>query len=279
MKHLYQFTGFVAGIIVVLALVVWQPLAGAAALPLSTPLSDVSSQPAGNHVVSALTAISCDSGRTVHVSGTAAVHVIPDRALIQLGVVSNGRTPDGVQAENAATIKQVVDAILWLGIDEKNISTDRYIVRPVYDDYDSLHIVGYRVDNVVAITLTDVDKTSNVLIAAFKAGANQVLDVQFYTSELRRYRDDARELAMKAAVEKAEALANAAGTEAGCVLSINENTWSYYSGSWGGGHNRDMWTQNVVQNVTGDQSMPDEMPISVGKIAIHAEVNASFSLQ
>ena len=279
MKHLHQFTGFVAGIIVALALVVWQPLAGAAALPLSTPLSDASSQPAGNHDVSALTGIACDSGRTVHVSGTAAVHVIPDRALIQLGVVSNGRTPDGVQAKNAATIKQVVDAIIWLGIDEKNISTDRYVVRPVYDDYDSLHITGYRVDNVVAITLTDVDKTSNVLIAAFKAGANQVLDVQFYTSELRRYRDEARDLAMKAAVEKAEALANAAGTEAGCVLSINENTWSYYSGSWWGGRNRDMWTQNVVQNVTGDQSMPDEMPISVGKIAIQAEVNASFSLQ
>ena len=83
----------------------------------------------------------------------------------------------------------------------------------------------------------------------------------------------------RAAMEKADALASAAGTEAGCVLSINENTWSYYSGSWGGGRDRNTWTQNVVQNVTGDQSMPDEMPISVGKIAIHAEVSASFSLQ
>ena len=128
------------------------------------------------------------------------------------------------------------------------------------------------------ITLSDIDNTGDELIAAFKAGADQVLEVQFYTSELRRYRDQARELAMTAAMEKAQDLATASGTEAGCGLSINENTWSYYSGSWWCGRNRDMWTQNLVQNVSANQSMPAEIPISVGKIAIHAEVSASFSL-
>ena len=281
MKHLHQFTGFVAGIIVVLALVVWQPLAGAAAVPVSAPLSDVSSQPAGNHDASALADSFCDSSRTIHVSGTAAVHVIPDRALIELGVASTGTTPDQVQARNTAAIKKVVNAVRWLGIEGKYISTDRYIVRPVYDN-DGLHIIGYRIDNMVAITLTDVDKTGDVLIAAFKAGANQVLGVEFYTSELRHYRDQARDLAMKAAVEKAQALASAGGAEAGCVLSINENTWSYYNGSWWDRYNQNnqsVWTQNVIQNVTGDQPVPDEMPVSVGKIVIQAEVNANFAMR
>ena len=43
------------------------------------------------------------------------------------------------------------------------------------------------------------------LAAALKAGVNQVNNVEFYTSELRKYRDQARELAMKAAKEKAQA--------------------------------------------------------------------------
>jgi len=161
---------------------------------------------------------------------------------------------------------------------DKDISTDYYMVRPVYDDYDSLTIIGYRVNNVVAITLKDVSRTGDVLIAALKAGANEVQEVQFYTSELRRYRDEARKLAMKAATEKAQLLASAAGAKAGCVLTINENSWSYYNGSWWGGRDRAMWTQNVVQNATTDQPMPDETPISVGQIVVKAEVGASFSL-
>ena len=71
---------------------------------------------------------------------------------------------------------------------------------------------------------------------------------RFYTSELRKYRDQARDLAMKAASEKAQALANAAGAQTGCVLNINENSWSYFNGLWGG-RNNSLMTQNVVQNI------------------------------
>ena len=42
--------------------------------------------------------ITCDATRTIAVSGTAVVNVAPDRALVQLGVQSNGRSPKEVQA-------------------------------------------------------------------------------------------------------------------------------------------------------------------------------------
>ena len=45
-------------------------------------------------------AAACSSSRSVHVSGTAIVNVIPDRALIHLGVQSNGATPSQVEAAN-----------------------------------------------------------------------------------------------------------------------------------------------------------------------------------
>jgi uncharacterized protein YggE len=114
-----------------------------------------------------------------------------------------------------------------------------------------------------------------------QAGANQVQSVQFYTSELRRYRDEARTLAMTAATEKAKALAGAGGAETGCLMQIHENSWSYYNGYWwGAGRDQSMWTQNVVQNATaGEPPAPDETPISVGQISVRAEVNATFSLK
>jgi hypothetical protein len=224
----------------------------------------------------------CDSSRSIHVSGAAVVYVTPDRALLQLGVQSNGTTPDAVRRDNAQEIQKVIRAVGALGVEAKEIATDYYIVYPVYEDYNSLVIKGYRIDNTVSITLRDVSLADDVLIAALKSGANEVQDIQFYSSELRKYRDQARALAMKAAGEKAQALAGAAGAEAGCILSISENTWSQYYGSWRGGRETALWAQNVIQNAGSSQegtTQMDDSPITLGQIAVRAEVDASYSLR
>ena len=227
---------------------------------------------------------SCDNSRTVQVSGTAVVNVLPDRALIQLGVQSNGKTPKEVQARNATTISKVIKAVKALGVEAKDISTDRYIIQPIYIPYDSLNISGYRIYNIVSFTMRDVDKTSDVIATAFQTGANQVVNVEFYTSELRKYRDQAREMAMKAASEKASALAQTAGANTDCVLTINENSWSYFHGWnwWYGGNNQNVWTQNAVQNAApasnGTPSNEDD-PVSMGQISIRAEVSVTFGLK
>lgn len=223
----------------------------------------------------------CSSSRTVNVSGTAVVNLPPDRALIQLGVESNGVTPREVERANAAAIQKVIKALQSLGIAAKDISTDRYIVEPVYDSYNSLYIKGYRINNLIAVTLREVNKTSEVVVVALEAGANQVVNVELYTSELRKYRDQAREMAMEAASEKAQALAEAAGAATGCVLNINENTWSYYNGWWSRS-SRDLWTQNTVQNTSpgaDPSSLSADGPVSLGQISIRAEVNATFELK
>jgi uncharacterized protein len=252
------------GALLVLGLGYLLPQAHATALPTSTAED------------------ACNNSRSVNVSGAAVVNVIPDRALLQLGVQSTGATPDAVRSANDQEIKKVIQAISALGVQAKDIATDSFIVYPVYQDYNSLAIKGYRVDNTVSITLRDVSQVDDALIAALKAGANEVQDVQFYSSELRKYRDQARTLAMQAAAEKAQALANAAGAQAGCILTINENSWSQYYGSWRGGRETALWAQNVIQNASpsqGESTQMDDSPISLGQIAVRAEINASYSLE
>ena len=225
----------------------------------------------------------CDTGRSIQVSGTAVVNVIPDRVLIQLGVQSNASTPQKVEAINSATINKIIRALKAQGIEEKDIVTDWYVIEPLYDSYDSLYIKGYRIHNIVAVTLRDISKVNKVIGAALNAGANQVVDVEFYLSDLRKYRDQARDLAMKAAKEKAGDLASAAGAETGCVMSINENTWYQYHGGWYGGQSRDLWTQNVMQNAApaGGESgvLTDAGPVNLGQVSVRAEGSASFSLK
>ena len=55
-----------------------------------------------------VTTDTCNSSRSVHVSGTAVVNVTPDRVLIQLGVQSNGFTPQLAEAANSGTIFRVI---------------------------------------------------------------------------------------------------------------------------------------------------------------------------
>lgn len=229
------------------------------------------------------TELACDTGRSIQVSGTAVVNVVPDRVLIQLGIQSNASTPQRVEAVNSATINKIIRALKSQGVAEKDVVTDWYVIQPIYDDYDSLDIEGYRINNVVAVTLRDISKVNKVIIAALDAGANQVVNVEFYLSDLRKYRDQARDLAMKAAGEKAKDLASAAGAETGCVMNINENTWSQYHGGWYGGQNRELWTQNVMQNAApaGGEAglLIDAGPVKLGQISVRAEVSASFSLR
>ena len=226
--------------------------------------------------------LTCDTSRTVQVSGAAVINVIPDRVLLQLGVQSNGNTPDGVRSDNQAEIQKVINTLRELGIEAKDIASDNYLVYPVYDDYNSLFIKGYRIDNTVSVTLRDVSLVDDAIIAALKTGANEVLDVSFYTSELRKFRDQARDLAMKAAREKAQALAGAASAQVGCVASISENSSTQYYGSWWGGRETTLWAQNTIQNASPAQGQTtglDDSPISLGQIAVRAEVSLSYSLK
>jgi len=253
------------------------PNINARASAASTPTLQPTAQPLQS---------TCDSTRSIQVSGTAVVNVKPDRALIQLGVQSNGRSAKEAQTRNSATINQVTRALKAMGIESKDIATDWYTIEPLYEDYESLHIKGYRIHNIIQITMRDVDKTNDAIVASFQAGANQVENVEFYTSELRKYRDQAREMAMTAAAEKARDLATTAGTDITCVLTINENTWSYFNQwSWwyGRNQNQNLWTQNAVQNVApaegGETSTLEDGPVNAGQISIRAEVNASFGLK
>lgn len=204
--------------------------------------------------------------------------VVPDLVTLQLGVTSNDTSPQGVYDKNTTAIKKVTTAIRALGAADKDVSTDYYLIQPVYNNYDSLDIKGYRIHNTIVVNLKDVSKVSQVLTAALSAGANEVVDVQFKTNQLRQHRDAARELAMKAAQEKARDLAGAANAQPGCVLSIDENSWSYCGNPWSG-RNQAM-TQNVIQNApSSDQPPSDDGPISPGQIAVQAEVQVRFGLK
>ena len=131
------------------------------------------------------------------------------------------------------------------------------------------------------ITLRDISKFDDVLSGAIDSGANVVQGVQFLTSDLRKYRDQARDLAIKAAREKADALAAALGQKAGKAVTISEqrNSWFSYYGSWWG-QSGGLQSQNVVQNAQsgGGEDLGEGDTTAPGQIRVTASVAVTFEL-
>jgi hypothetical protein len=112
-----------------------------------------------------------------------------------------------------------------------------------------------------------------------EAGATSVDGVEFSVTNLRELRDRARDLAVKAALEKAEAMSESAGVRVGNVTGIHEDSWySGYFGWWGG---RNQWTnvQNVVQDLAAEGAITlEDGSISLGQIVVKAQVSVTAEI-
>ena len=217
---------------------------------------------------------------SISVSGSSAIKVEPDRIVVVFGVETFAKTPRTSQAQNARLSKAVLGAIRACGVPDRYIATAEFSIQPRYDDYDWHIISGYAVRNTIAVTLQDVAELEPVLVAALDAGATAVDGVEFSTTRLRELRDKARDMAIKAALEKAEAMAASAGMSLGNVTNIHEDSWHYGYFSWRRSGNR-QWTnvQNVVQELAGEGAiMLEDGSISLGQIVVQAQVGLTAEI-
>lgn len=218
--------------------------------------------------------------RTISVTGNAEVRVVPDQVIITLGIETFDKDLATAKQQNDKIIRKAFDVIKEMKIEDKDVQTDFITIEPRYDNYyDKRLLLGYDVRKTIAITLRDVSKFDALLSSMIESGVNYVQGVDFRTTELRKHRDEARALALKAAEEKAIAMAGELDQEIGEPITINEeysNWWSGYSSWWGYGMGNSQ-TQNVVQNSQGVQ--PDsENAVALGLISVNASVSVQFQL-
>lgn len=219
---------------------------------------------------------------TLSVTGDASVMVMPDRVSLSLGVESRNESLVAAKAENDAGVRKVIDAARAMGIAATDIQTDYMQVQMRYDNDAQTVVSYYVVTKDVQILLRNVGQFEDLLSRTLLAGANHIYDIDFSTSELRKHRDAARALAMKAAQEKASDLAAAAGLKVvGTPLSVS--SYSYGGGaSYGRGRSRGygQMAQNVVQNIgSGSDGIGADGTVALGKISVTASVSVSYRLQ
>jgi uncharacterized protein len=213
----------------------------------------------------------------ITVTGQAEVRVPPDEVLFTLQIenvdkdmlVANRKTDDSVKQILALTKKHNVKS--------EDVQTSQISVQPKYNTDDLSYderskvkrvLVGYEVAKTVAIRLREISRFDEMLADVLKAGITRLSNLQFLDSQIRKHRDEARRMAIRAAQEKAILLTREIGQSIGAAYSITETTTG----------DRVNYAQNSTRTISGDLS-DDESALAPGSISVTAQVTVRFRLQ
>jgi uncharacterized protein len=163
---------------------------------------------------------------SIRVTGTSTVTANPDRARVDVGVVTRAPESQTAVSQNARTFNEVMNALRKAFGPNADIRALTYSLNPDYQYHVSggqPTITGYTATNIVRVTIDDLSRIGDVIDTATKAGANRVPSVQFALRDEDSVRRQAvREAAVKAKAD-ADALASALGLKVNRVLAAEEN--------------------------------------------------------
>jgi uncharacterized protein YggE len=162
----------------------------------------------------------------ISVSGTGTVTVVPDIAILQLGVEVTSDTVGDARNEAAQAMDRVRASLAEHDIDDDDIRTTSFNIYPQYDfRSEQRRLIGFTVNNQIAVTVRDIDTAGEVLDDAIVAGgdATRVSSISFSVDDPDAVLDEARADAVADARNRAETLASAAGVSVGAPMSISES--------------------------------------------------------
>ncbi|MGI8526386.1 MAG: SIMPL domain-containing protein [Pseudolabrys sp.] len=198
--------------------------------------------------------------RLVTVTGETRIAVVPDAAVIRIGVTSQGKTARDASDANAKEMTTVFTAIKGGGIADRDIQTSRLSLQPQVDPNKSgtARLLGFQATNQVTVKIRAIDQLANIVDRAIGAGANELSGIEFVVSEQSKLRDESRKDAIADARRKAEIYATAAGMKVGRAVSISDEGSSPAP--------RPM------------QMMRAAAPVAPGEQNLHTTVTVSFEL-
>ena len=207
---------------------------------------------------------------TISVSGEGVVEVAPDRATVTLGVVTREKNPAAVQSSNARAAQSVINSIVALGVERRNITTGNYNFSPTYRHHNDgrTELDGYEAVNSVTVIVDDLSIVGKIIDAALKNGANRVDDLSFGLRNKTAYQDEALRLAILDAKRKAEVAARALGKNILGVCSVSINSASVSAPR----------NYKMSRAMTEDAAVGLETPVEGGTLNCSASVHVEFEI-
>lgn len=173
---------------------------------------------------------SLPSARTITVSAEGKTTAVPDIAAVSFSVVTEGKNPESVVAENTKKMNVSIEAVKKEGLDSKDIKTAGYNLSPRYEydeDRKTNFISGYTLTQTVTLKIRDFSKIGKILGLLPGLGVNQVGGLSFDVDDPEGYLNTARQEAFEKAFAKAKAMAEQNRTKIKRVVTFSDSP-SYY---------------------------------------------------
>ena len=227
-----------------------------------------------------------DKMPTISVTGTAEVQVAPDEVVFTLDVTKTDKDLQTAKRLNDESVGNILELAKRFEVLPQNLKTDYISVQMKYqsvrdpkkkiydedgDEIGTRIFKGYEVSKTVIVRLTDIKRFEEFFSEALKSGVSEISSVKFETSKLRENRDKAREMAMKAAREKAVAMSAAINQSVGKAVKIIET---------GASPPIDGFAANAMRNTVSAGGTFSE-PVTTfapGAIKVEAQILVSFLL-
>ena len=227
-----------------------------------------------------------DKMPTISVTGAAEVQVAPDEVVFSLDVTKTDKDLQTAKRLNDESVGKILELAKSFEVLSQNVKTDYISVQMKYqsvrdpkkkiydedgDEIGTRIFKGYEVSKTVIVRLTDIKRFEEFFSEVLKSGVSEISSVRFETSKLRESKDKAREMAMKAAREKAVAMSAAINQTVGKAVKIIET---------GANLQTNGYTANAVSNAvsTGGTFSEPVTTFAPGAIKVEAQILISFLL-
>jgi uncharacterized protein len=184
-----------------------------------------------------------DSMPTITTDGVASAEVVPDIAMISLGVDTERPKAADAARDNALAAQAIVGEIKAQGIEARDIKTLSVTLSPVYDEVQVQNangyvtkrtLRGYIARNSLSVRIKEVAKAGVLAGQLMDKGANRFEGIEFdYTQKEAKY-DALRGDAVRDALRKANSYVNGLGLKLGRVLEIATQAPSSFAGPMAG---------------------------------------------
>ena len=208
--------------------------------------------------------------KIISVSGEGIIETSPDRATISVGVICRNKDAAKVQADSARIATDIINSIVALGIDRKNIRTGNYNFRQIFrnDENRRNFFDGYEINNSVTIIVDDIKIVGKIIDSALSHGANSVDSLNFGLRDKKNFQTEAIKLAVRDARAKAEIVARELGKNIIGVRRVDVHSGSISAPRY-----------SKLAMAVADSENFFETPVEGGSLSCSASVNVEFEIE
>ena len=159
---------------------------------------------------------------TITVQGTAQIMADPDEVSVTANASVTDNTVGSAQEAMNAIVASATEKLLALGVLDADVVTVDYGYHPRYN-YDTNTITGYEANHSLEITCRDVEMLDGVIGALTDSGFTNIYSVSYDISNRSELYQQALDLAIQRAEQKALRMAQTGGLMITGIRAITEN--------------------------------------------------------